>query len=81
MLNGIDLFSGPGGLTLGFKRAGIMPLCAVEIRRDAVDTYSTHTPDVEHHCADIREVSLSHYQGKVDVLYGGPPCQPFSRRC
>lgn len=74
----MDLFSGPGGLTIGFKRAGIFPVCAVEKRQDAVDTFSGHTPEAEHFCEDIREVDLSKYRGKVDVLYGGPPCQPFS---
>lgn len=74
----IDLFSGPGGLSLGMKQAGIEPIVAVEKRRDAVDTYAGHTPGAEHFCDDIRSLSFTRYQGKADIVYGGPPCQPFS---
>jgi DNA (cytosine-5)-methyltransferase 1 len=75
---GVDLFSGPGGLTLGLKKAGVHPICSVEISEDAVATYRNHTSDCEHHCADIRTVDFSRYRGSADILYGGPPCQPFS---
>ena len=77
-MRGMDLFSGPGGLTLGFKRAGIEPLCAVEINKDAIDTYSAHTPEATHFCDDIRNVDLSRFDGEIEIVYGGPPCQPFS---
>lgn len=77
-MRGIDLFSGPGGLALGLKEAGIEPICAVEWNRDAIATYRQHTPDAEHHCADIRDVSFARFRGAADVVYGGPPCQPFS---
>lgn len=65
-------------MTIGFKRAGIIPLACVEHRRDAVVTYSGHTPAAEHFCTDIRRLSFTRYAGKIDVVYGGPPCQPFS---
>lgn len=78
MLKGLDLFSGPGGMTLGFKRAGISPIACVERRKDAVETFSFHTDDAEHFCADIRSLAFDRYAGMVDVVYGGPPCQPFS---
>ena len=74
----IDLFSGPGGLTLGLKSAGIQPIAGVEWNKDAVATYRTHTPDSEHHCGDIRTVDFTRYSGAVDIVFGGPPCQPFS---
>ncbi len=77
-MKGLDLFSGPGGLTMGFKRAGILPIASVERRKDAVDTYFAHTPDAVHYCADIRSISFGGLKGKVDVVFGGPPCQPFS---
>jgi DNA (cytosine-5)-methyltransferase 1 len=78
MMRAIDLFSGPGGLSLGMKAAGIEPIVAVEKNKDAVETYTEHTPEAEHFCADIRDLSFAKYKGKVDVVYGGPPCQPFS---
>jgi len=77
-IQAVDLFSGPGGLTLGMKAAGITPLCSVELRPDAVATYKSHTPDCDHYCRDIREVDLKKYRGAAALLYGGPPCQPFS---
>lgn len=77
-LKGLDLFSGPGGMTLGFKRAGILPIACVEKRKDAVDTFARHTSETEHFCEDIRKLDFGRYKGTVDVLYGGPPCQPFS---
>jgi DNA (cytosine-5)-methyltransferase 1 len=77
-IRAIDLFSGPGGLTLGLKEAGVEPLCCVEMRREAVETYRKHTPDAEHHCEDIRQVDFSRYRRAVTLVFGGPPCQPFS---
>jgi DNA (cytosine-5)-methyltransferase 1 len=78
MMHAIDLFSGPGGLTLGMKSAGFGPVVSVEKRRDAVETYSMHTPEAAHFCSDIRSISFDKYRGKVDLVFGGPPCQPFS---
>lgn len=78
MMRAIDLFSGPGGLTLGMKAAGVDPICSVEVRRDAVETYKKHTPEADHHCCDIRNVDFTRYRGAARLLYGGPPCQPFS---
>jgi DNA (cytosine-5)-methyltransferase 1 len=77
VIKGLDVFSGPGGLSLGMKAAGITPAVCVEKNKDAVATYAAHT-DAEHHCCDIRSISFGRYKGKVDVVFGGPPCQPFS---
>jgi len=73
----IDLFSGPGGLTLGMRRAGVNPIMGVEFNQDAVATYRGHTAS-DHRCADVRSVDFTPYCGEVDIVYGGPPCQPFS---
>lgn len=78
LMKAIDLFSGPGGMTLGFKKAGIIPIACVEKRRDAVETYSGHTPDAEHFFEDIRKLNFEKFHREVDLVYGGPPCQPFS---
>jgi DNA (cytosine-5)-methyltransferase 1 len=74
----IDLFTGPGGLTLGMKAAGVQPIFAVEKRQDAVATFRSHSPEVEHHAGDIRDVDFRRFRGSVELVYGGPPCQPFS---
>lgn len=78
MVRAIDLFAGAGGLTLGFKTAGITTVCAVEIDPYSAETFARHMPDAALFVADIREVDLSSYSGIVDLVYGGPPCQPFS---
>lgn len=77
-MKALDLFSGPGGLSLGMKRAGIEPVACVEKSKDAVATYDAHTPNAEHFRSDIRSISFERYRGTVDVIFGGPPCQPFS---
>lgn len=74
----LDLFSGARGLTLGMKEAGILPIAGVERNPDACATYRRHTPDSEHNHADANTLSFKKYAGSVDIVYGGPPCQPFS---
>src|SRR5262249_36981161 len=53
-------------------------VCAVEFEPYRVETFRRHTPAAELLNCDIRKVDLSKYKGKVQVIYGGPPCQPFS---
>lgn len=74
----VDVFSGPGGLTLGLKRAGIQPIVAVEFVKDASETNRLHSPEIEHINQDIRDVSFKRFKTVADIVYGGPPCQPFS---
>jgi DNA (cytosine-5)-methyltransferase 1 len=76
-LTAVDLFSGAGGLTLGMHAAGIETVFAVEIMRDAAATYRAAFPQVEMHNGDIRVVDFRRFEG-VDLVAGGPPCQPFS---
>ncbi|WP_283189859.1 DNA (cytosine-5-)-methyltransferase [Pseudomonas sp. PMCC200344] len=77
-MRAIDLFSGPGGLSLGLKRAGFSVIANVELNKDAMATYVSHDVTSEHYNQDIQSVSFTRYRGKVDLLAGGPPCQPFS---
>lgn len=77
MATAIDLFAGAGGLSLGLEAAGIEALFAVEIVSDAVATYRATFPDTQVNASDIREVDFRRWAG-VDVVAGGPPCQPFS---
>ncbi len=78
MVKGIDLFASAGGLTLGMKAAGVETVCAVEVEKYRTQTFATHTPDAEIITGDIRTVGFAKYQGKAQLVYGGPPCQPFS---
>lgn len=82
MVRAIDLFAGAGGLTLGLKTAGVETVCAVEYDRDAVTTFTGHTPGANIIDVDVSAPgvlsALARYRGAVDLVYGGPPCQPFS---
>ena len=79
----IDLFSGSGGLSLGFAQAGFENLFSVEFNHQAAKTYRINFP---HHTlieGDIKEVSNSKIRelqnnNIVDIIVGGPPCQGFS---
>jgi DNA (cytosine-5)-methyltransferase 1 len=74
-----DLFSGAGGLSVGFAMAGGVPIGAVDIDSDSVKTYKKNFPlanDVA--CCPIESWSPMTKRGGVDVIIGGPPCQGFS---
>lgn len=91
----MDLFSGCGGLTLGFQTAGFRPVASVEIDRWAAEShginFALNGPNKEaHHKArnivkeepgDIfHELGISgHVEDQIDVMVGGPPCQAFAR--
>ncbi len=82
---GIDLFSGVGGLSLGFEQAGFDVVAAVEYDSVHAAAHKFNFP----HCAvlprsvvglsgaEIREVA-GIGSGRVDVVFGGAPCQGFS---
>lgn len=74
----IDIFASAGGITLGFKEAGISTVCAVEIEKHRVATFARHTPTATLLNDDVQRIDFSKYAGKVELIYGGPPCQPFS---
>jgi len=83
--NVIDLFSGAGGMSLGFEWAGFEILLANDWDKDAIATYSANAPTVETILGDVTEQStvekidsIISKQSKVDVIVGGPPCQGFS---
>lgn len=70
----IDLFSGCGGLSLGFEEAGFQILSAYDSWLPAVTTYRRNFAHPISHC----ELSLSSDLPLADVIVGGPPCQGFS---
>jgi len=72
----IDLFSGIGGLGLGFKQAGFGIAIAVEINAKRAIVYRRNvSPNVMIN--DVRKVDFTQYKG-ADVVIAGPPCQPYS---
>jgi DNA (cytosine-5)-methyltransferase 1 len=73
----IDLFSGAGGLSLGLEAAGFDTVFAVDNDPNACSTYRAAFPNARLHEGGIRLVDFSEFRG-VDLIAGGPPCQPFS---
>jgi DNA (cytosine-5)-methyltransferase 1 len=74
----VDLFAGAGGLSLGLEMAGWKTELAVEFDKTACATYRRNFDDVQVIDKDVRGVDWSHLRGNIDLVAGGPPCQPFS---
>lgn len=72
----MDLFSGAGGMTLGFKWAGFRPIFAVECDEAAADTYEANF-GAHVFRGRIEDLPIEELP-KADVIIGGPPCQGFS---
>lgn len=81
-MNTIDLFSGCGGISLGFKWAGFNTLLASDIDENCEKTFTHNFPDVPFVCEDLSNVKKEQFDKyidkDVDVIIGGPPCQGFS---
>ena len=79
----IDLFSGCGGLSLGFEMAGFEVKLAIDNWEDALVTYrhnhkGTATLKADLLNLDPASVEKDYSLHEVDVIIGGPPCQGFS---
>jgi DNA (cytosine-5)-methyltransferase 1 len=79
----VDLFSGAGGLSEGFRQAGYRIVAGSDIDPDACATYALNFPAARTINGDIREPAvrrelLAAAVG-ADVVVGGPPCQAFSQ--
>lgn len=79
----ISLFSGAGGLDYGFEAAGFDTVAAVEMDGDCCKTLKLNRKHWQVLHSPIAEVSSEVLRertgGDIDVLIGGPPCQPFSK--
>lgn len=79
----LSLFSGAGGLDIGFSDVGFDIVESVEIEEKFCRTLELNTgagkhfPDSKVTCTDIRCYSVKHPQ-RIDFIIGGPPCQTFS---
>ncbi len=74
----ISLFSGCGGLDLGFERAGFEIPIANEYDASIWDTYCLNHPCTDLIKSDIRVLDENMFPRNVDGMIGGPPCQSWS---
>lgn len=84
-MKSIELFAGAGGLGIGLHGAGFRPVDVIEWNTYCCDTIRENKArgieavrdwKVTH--GDVRSVDFKQHEGKVQLVSGGPPCQPFS---
>jgi DNA (cytosine-5)-methyltransferase 1 len=84
-MKSIELFAGAGGLGMGLHAAGFHPVNVIEWDSDCCATLR-HNKSRSHPAVkdwkltqgDVREIDFGQHEGKVHLVSGGPPCQPFS---
>ncbi|MCD6300075.1 MAG: DNA cytosine methyltransferase [Dehalococcoidales bacterium] len=81
----VSLFTGAYGLDLGFEEAGFETTVGLDISEWSYKNFRANRPDIPFILGDISKVTTNEIlkeaglaPGEVDVLTGGPPCQPFS---
>lgn len=83
----IDLFSGCGGLALGFEKAGFEIIAGVELMPEACQTVTynldyRNNREATHICGDITEMDPEIFKDRIGgegcIVIGGPPCQAYS---
>lgn len=74
----ISLFSGAGGLDLGFHKAGFRTITANEFDPKICPTFRINFPEVNLIEKDIRSIPSSDFPDNVTGIIGGPPCQSWS---
>ncbi len=82
-MKSIELFAGAGGLGLGADLAGLKPQLIVERDKWCCETLSANRKSIltswpETAQLDIHNVDFKPWENQIDVVTGGPPCQPFS---
>ena len=78
-ITAVSLFTGAGGMDIGFERAGVKTVFANELMKEAAETYNANHPGNIMVNDDINNVidTLEEFRG-VDFVFGVPPCQGFS---
>ncbi len=74
----IELFAGAGGLALGLEKAGFKSVLLNEIDKHACTTLKQNRPKWNVVEGDVSKIDFTKYNGEVDIISGGFPCQAFS---
>ncbi len=77
-MNVLSLFSGCGGLDLGFEKAGFNIPVANEFDKTIWDTFCANHPKTNLIKGDIRNIKNFEFNQEIDGIIGGPPCQSWS---
>lgn len=77
-MNIVSLFSGAGGLDLGFKQAGFNVIWANEFDKSIWSTYQKNHPETFLEKRSIKDLDLQKEIPDCDLIIGGPPCQSWS---
>ncbi|WP_411101584.1 DNA cytosine methyltransferase [Streptomyces sp. cmx-4-9] len=83
----LSLFTGAGGLDIGLERAGLATVACLELNDDARAVLAANRPewlmpgdgDVNTAAKYLTPAALGMKPGELDLVAGGPPCQPFSK--
>ncbi len=76
--NVLELFAGAGGLAIGLEKAGIKCAALNEIDKWACQTLRKNRPNWKVLEGDVKDFDFTDFEGKVDIVTGGFPCQAFS---
>lgn len=81
----VELFTGAGGLALGLSKLGIKHEVLIELDKNACRTLNRNiknghpgTKNWNVFSGDVRDFDFLSIDKKIDIIAGGPPCQPFS---
>jgi DNA (cytosine-5)-methyltransferase 1 len=79
-----DLFAGAGGLSLGLEQAGMRVVIGADHDREALETHRHHFAGMAldwdlGEASVVERIAQAMRDNEIDVLAGGPPCQPFSK--
>lgn len=78
----VSIYSGVGGIDVGFRNAGFKTVFANDNWDIACESFRVNFPETEVICSNITEInfkSVKKKYGQIDGLVGGPPCPPFSK--
>lgn len=78
----VSIFSGVGGIDMGFEKAGFETIFSSDIWSKACESLKANFPQAEIICDNIKNIDfkkIKQNNDSIDGLVGGPPCPPFSK--